>query len=217
MFRLYLVTDRTLVADLPRAIDRALSGVPRGGAAVQLREKDLGARALLDLARAVAAPCRRHGAPLIVNDRLDVAVAAGADGVHLAGGSVDVADARRLLPRGLVGASWHEGALRAGVDFAVFSPVFPSPGKGPAVGLDALARACTAGVPLLALGGVDTANASACAAAGAHGVAAIRAWLGADDPAEACAALHAAVLRGSAERFSQGGIEPPMTRPRSVC
>lgn len=215
-FRLYLITDRRLVADLPRAIDRALSGVPRGGAAVQLREKDLGARALLELAHRAAEVCERHGAPLLVNDRIDVAIASGADGVHLAGGSVGATDVRALMPGAIVGASCHteaDLAARAGADFALFSPVFPSPGKGPAVGLDALREAARAGVPVFALGGVDASNAAACAAAGAHGVAAIRSWLAADDPAAACEALYAEVLRG----FSQGSSTTAMTRPRTLC
>ena len=142
-FRLYLITDRRLVDDLPAAIDRALSGVPRGAAAVQLREKDLGGRALHELAIAVRAACRRHGAPLLVNDRIDVALAAGADGVHLGEASVEVEDARRL-GCALVGASCHDDASlarRGGADFLLFSPVFATPGKGAPRGLEALRAA----------------------------------------------------------------------------
>jgi len=194
-FRLYLITDRTLVADLPAAVDRALSGVPRGAAAVQLREKDLGARALLELAKAVGARCRRHGAPLLVNDRIDVVLAAGADGVHLAGSSVTVADARVLLGDRLVGASCHDRAeleRAAGADFATFGPIFPSRGKPNAIGLGALARHVGTS-PLFALGGIDRANAASAIGAGAHGVAAIRSWLE-GDPAEAVEALYDAVV-----------------------
>ncbi|HWV37934.1 MAG TPA: thiamine phosphate synthase [Vulgatibacter sp.] len=193
-FRLYLITDRTLVPDLPAAVDRALSGIPRGEAAVQLREKDLGGRALLDLAREVGAACRRRGAPLLVNDRVDVAIVAGADGVHLAGSSVPVGEARALLGSRLVGASCHDRAeldRAAGADFATFGPIFPSRGKPRGIGLEALG-AHRGGLPLFALGGIDAGNAAAAIGAGARGVAAIRAWLE-GDPAESAARLFDAV------------------------
>jgi len=198
-FRLYLITDRALVADLPAAVDRALSGIPRGAAAVQLREKDLGASDLLALAREVGAICRRRGAALLINDRIDVALAAGADGAHLAGASVSVADARSLLGDRLVGASCHDRAeldRAAGADFATFGPVFPSRGKPNAVGLDALG-AHAGGLPLFALGGIDRTNAAAAIAAGASGIAAIRSWLE-GDPAEATARLFDAISARSA-------------------
>lgn len=183
-FRLYLITDRKLVPDLPAALERALAGIPRGAAAVQLREKDLPARELVTLGREVQEVCRRNGAPLLINDRLDVACALGADGVHLGGGSVEVDDARRLLgPGKLVGASCHDDAellRRAGADFATFSPIFPSPGKGAPIGLGALRHAAAAPLPLFALGGVDEGNARGALEAGAHGVAAIRGWLEGD-------------------------------------
>lgn len=191
MFRLYLITDRRLVPDLPAAIDRALAALPRGAAAIQLREKDLSTRALFDLAIEVGAVCRRHGAPLLVNDRIDVALAAGADGVHLGERSVEVKDARSLGCR-LVGASCHDAASlerRSEADFVLMSPIFPTPGKGPAVGLEALRAASRAHPSVFALGGVDPGNAGACTAAGAQGVAAIRAWLATDDPGAACASL----------------------------
>jgi len=218
-FGLYLITDRRLVDDLPGAVDRALSALPRGAAAVQLREKDLGASALLELALRVGEVCRRRGAPLLINDRIDVALAARADGVHLAGGSVEVEEARSLGVD-LVGASCHDEAeldRRGDADFVVCSPIFPSPGKGPAVGIDALHAAAATGMRVFALGGVDRTNAAACTWAGAQGVAAIRAWLAAADPAEAVAALHDLVASGKAGRFSQGASPPRMTAPRALC
>lgn len=201
-FRLYLITDRSLVQDLPEAVARALSGVPRGGAAVQLREKDLPARQLLDLALRLLPICRAHGAPLLINDRADIALASSADGVHLAGGSLPVERVRALLgPGRLIGASCHDEAQlqeRAGADFATWSPIFATPGKGAAVGLPALARAAAAApsLPLFALGGVGPSEIPGCMANGASGVAAIRAWLAAGDPAEAAAALYEAADRG---------------------
>jgi thiamine-phosphate pyrophosphorylase len=85
---LLLVTDRGLTPSLPRAVEAALAALPPGAAWVQLREKGLPARALLELARALLPLCRARGAKLLINDRSDVALAAGADGVHLAEGSV---------------------------------------------------------------------------------------------------------------------------------
>ncbi|HLV61064.1 MAG TPA: thiamine phosphate synthase [Fredinandcohnia sp.] len=192
-FRLYLVTDRRLVDDLPRAVERALSALPRGAAAVQLREKDLSARALYELGLRLREVTARYGAPLLVNDRADVARAIGADGLHLPGSGFEVADARAVLGEGaLVGASGHgidELARRTGADFATFSPVFPSPGKGPAVGTGALSEAArAAGMPLFALGGVDAERVPEVLRAGAWGVAAIRAWLQ-GDPALSTARL----------------------------
>jgi thiamine-phosphate pyrophosphorylase len=198
-FRLYLITDRTLVPDLPAAVARALAGIPPGAAAVQLREKDLTTRALFELALALRPICRSRHAPLLVNDRLDVALAAGLDGVHLGGGSVEVADARRLLGDRLVGVSSHSEtqlSAWAGADFSTFGPAYFTPSKaryGAPVGLAALAAAARTGVPLFALGGVDAARAPEAIRAGARGVAAIRAWLAAPDPAEATAALYEAV------------------------
>jgi len=194
-FRLFLITDRRLAGDLPGAVAKALAVVPRGAAAVQLREKDLPTSKLLELARALVAVCRPRGAPLLINDRPDVALASAADGVHLTGGSVSVEEARSLLGQRLIGASCHTPAeleARAGADFATFSPIFPSPGKGDPLGLGALASAARSPVPLFALGGVDASNAGDVIEAGAQGVAAIRSWL-LPDPASATALLHARI------------------------
>jgi thiamine-phosphate pyrophosphorylase len=199
--RVYLVTARTAGQDLAALVRRAIGGLPRGSVAVQLREKDQGGRDLLALARALEAICGPADQPLVVNDRLDVAVAAGAAGAHLPSAGVPPADARRFLgPRALVGVSCHspEEVARAkagGADFATFGPVFETPSKrdyGPPVGLARLAEAARLGLPLYGLGGVDAANAGQVVAAGAHGVAAIRAWAAAPDPAAAVRALLAA-------------------------
>ena len=133
--------------------------------ALQLREKDLGGRDLYQLATALRSICTRHGAYLIVNDRIDVAFAAAADGVHLPADSIAIADARRLVgPSHLVGVSTHSpaeaaDAATAGADFAVFGPVWAplsKPGYGPARGAEFLGAACraAAGMPLYALGGI---------------------------------------------------------------
>ncbi|MFH2007821.1 MAG: thiamine phosphate synthase [bacterium] len=208
-FQLYVITDRRLApaGDLPGLLARALAELPAGLVGVQLREKDLGARDLCDLAREVLTVTRRAGAPLLINDRLDVALAVRADGVHLAGHSLPPREARELLgPERLLGASAHSlaearAAQEAGCDFATFGPVFATPSKaryGPPVGLEPLREACAelATFPLLALGGVELANASSCRAAGARGVAVIRAVLTAADPSRACRELITATHAG---------------------
>jgi thiamine-phosphate pyrophosphorylase len=187
----HLITDRRLTQDLAGRAADALVALPPGVVAVHLREKDLGGRALLALARSLLAVCRARGQLLIVNDRIDVAVAAGADGVHLPAAGVSVADARRLLgPAALVGVSCHGAedvarALAAGASYATFSPVYDTPSKrayGPPAGVDALRAAARLGLPLVALGGVTAARVPEVRAAGAVGVAAIRAWLVQDPP-----------------------------------
>jgi thiamine-phosphate pyrophosphorylase len=201
--RLYLITDRHATGGRPLVdvVRAALAGVPaalRGAVAVALREKDLEARALLALARELRALTRDSGAPFFVNDRVDVALAAQADGVHLSGRSLAPADVARLAPSLGVAVSTHsraevEAAARAraaGVDvrFAVFGPVWDTPSKrglGVPVGLEALRAATAAGIPVLALGGVTADRVADCRAAGAAGVACIRAICSAPDPAAA--------------------------------
>lgn len=195
---IHLISDRRLVASLPERAAAALHGLPPGVVAVHLREKDLGGRALLELARRLRAACAAAGQLLVVNDRLDVALAAGADGVHLPSAGVPIADARRLLgPGRLLGVSCHsradvERAAAGGADYATFSPIFDTPSKrayGAPLGLEALRGAAALGLPLVALGGIDASNAAAVRGVGAVGVAAIRAWLAGDDPAGAVRAL----------------------------
>ena len=207
-FRLYLITDRKLAlrhGGLPAAVAAALSGAAAepGAVAVQLREKDLGGRELHELARAVRERCARYGAPLIVNDRLDVALAVEADGVHLPGDSFAVGDARRLMGRSrLVGVSTHQpaevaAAARAGADFAVFGPVYAPLSKaaaGAERGAEGLGAALRAGggMPVYALGGITADRVRELAGAAAlgersrpGGVAVIGAVFGADDPGAA--------------------------------
>jgi thiamine-phosphate pyrophosphorylase len=198
VIRLYLVTDRRIVSDLVSAVRAALLGLPPGAAAVQLREKDLPAAHLLDLAARLLPICRAASAPLLINDRVDVARASGADGVHLPARGLPVAQARALLgPDRLVGASCHTAgevaaAHRDGADFALFGPVWDSPGKT-ARGVAALKEAVRASpIPVLAIGGVTAETARYAMEAGAAGVACIRSVLGAPDPGAAARDLYLA-------------------------
>jgi len=213
-FRLYLITDRRVVknGDLISACEAALTAAreaaPPGTVALQLREKDLPARALYELAIRLRAICARAGAPLIVNDRVDVAIAADADGVHLPFDSIGVSMARKLLgPDRLIGVSSHSpadvaGAAREGADFAVFGPVFDplsKPATGSAWGPGGLAAACGAGaIPVFALGGITPDRARELMAytgptARPAGVASIGAIFGADSPGAATAAMLSAL------------------------
>jgi len=201
-FRLYLVTDRTRTGGrpLPEVVEAAVRG---GVDAVQLREKDLPAGALFELARELRRRCTRHGVRLLINDRIDVALAVGADGVHLPVDSFAAGDARALVgPGRLIGVSTHsleqaQRASAAGADFVVFGPVFATPSKrpfGPPLGLEALAQAAGAvSVPVFAIGGVTVARADAVCRHGAHGIAAIAAVLEATDPTAAARALRRAL------------------------
>ncbi len=213
--RLMIVTDRLAAGsrgrDLRDAVARALAGVPPGGAVVQLREKDLPARALLQLARSLLEVVHERRCPLLVNDRIDVALAASADGVHLPEAGLPIAVARRLSHPGpfLIGMSVHSAdgagaAARDGADLVVCGPIWDTPSKRasglPPLGvaeLGAAARAMAAtGSParLYAIGGiVGPENAEAAARAGAHGVAAVRGLFDCEDPTAAAAALHGAV------------------------
>jgi thiamine-phosphate pyrophosphorylase len=197
-FRLYLVTERSAGGTVPLAtiVEQAIRG---GVDAVQLREKDLTGRALFELATEVLAVCRRHGVPLLVNDRIDLALALGADGVHLPADSFPIEAARRLLgPTKLVGVSTHGveevvAAHCAGADFAVFGPVFETPSKaryGAPLGIEALRAAVRSSpLPLFAIGGVTAARAPLIRACGAHGVAVIRAILAGTDAASSARAI----------------------------
>jgi thiamine-phosphate pyrophosphorylase len=153
------------------------------GTAIQLREKDLQRDELIRLGRILRSA---FDGALIVNGDLEVALACGADGVHLPSGAPWREVGPRILRRGLLlGVSTHspgelEAASEAGADYALFGPVFDSPEKrrfGPAQGLERLRRAVSVGPPVLAVGGIHAGNAAAVARAGAHGVAAIRAFI----------------------------------------
>lgn len=179
----YYITDRRAaggIEPLLRCIQAASADY------IQIREKDLSAKALLDLTRRAVAITK---IPILVNGRADIALAAGARGVHLPGGSIAPRELRRMTA-GLIAVSCHtldevRAAEAEGADFAVFGPIFATPGKGSPVGLDALARAAASvRIPVLALGGVTTANANLCVLSGAAGIAGIRLFQTTRDVAE---------------------------------
>lgn len=186
---LYYITDRhALLArtgeggppnDLLTVIEQAIAA---GVDLIQIRERELPTRPLLSLVE--AAVTRAHDTPsrILVNDRLDVALAAGAQGLHLPTHGFPVAEVRGRYPDLLLGASCHNleelrQAEQGGADFAVFGPVFETASKmayGPPLGLEKLAEAVQAvRIPVLALGGINLANAADCLRAGAAGLAAI--------------------------------------------
>ena len=194
--RLCLVTDRarTRGRDLVAVIGECLAA---GLSAVQVREKDLGAGELADLCRRLRGLTLDAEALLIVNDRVDVALAVGADAVQRTSTSLSVRDMIAVADKRLqIGASVHAlqeaiDAERQGADWVVFGPVYDTPSKrayGPAQGLarlEAVARAV--GVPVIAIGGITPDRVSEVRAAGAAGVAVISAILEADSPADATA------------------------------
>lgn len=197
-FRLYVVTDRQQTAGRP--LVEVITAAARGGlGAVQLREKDLSARELYDLGASLQAALTPFKVPLLVNDRIDVALALDAAGVHLAGHSLSPATARRLLgPDKLLGVSTHgldaaRQAAHDGADFVVFGPIFATPSKlayGPPQGLPRLAEVVReVRVPVIAIGGINPANLPQVMQAGAHGVAMIRAVLAASNPCAAAQEL----------------------------
>lgn len=197
-FDLYVITDRQQTKG--RSLREVVAAALRGGArAFQLREKDLGPRDLYPLALDLRALTRAYGARLLINDRIDVALAVEADGVHLTTASLPAAAARRLLgPDRLIGVSTHNlpearAAAQEGADFLVFGPVFFTPSKAPygaPVGLDLLQAVRTVvTLPILAIGGIKKANLDQVMEAGADGIAVISAVIAADDPTTASGEL----------------------------
>lgn len=196
---IYLITSGTTTPstapaaeDFQHVLRLVRSAVRAKVSLIQLREKNLPARALYELTARSAELTRDTETRLLVNDRADIARAAGADGVHLTTRSLEASIIRRTFgPEFLIGVSTHtlagaRAAREQGADFAVFGPVFDTVSKrayGPPVGLEVLREAARAvsPFPLIALGGITRDNASAALGAGASGVAAIRLF---DDPEE---------------------------------
>ena len=209
--RLHVLTDFHFQQRLSHA-ELAREAAAGGADAVQFRQKTGPARARLANLRPTVAVCRAAGAACLVDDHLDLALAAGADGVHLGALDLPVAEARALLDRlggGLVGATattaaGARAAEAAGADYVGFGPVFPTRSKAsPASvkGLAGLAAACAAvRAPVLAIAGVTPGRVGPCLEAGAWGVAVMTAVSTAPDPAAATAAFREALDRALAGR-----------------
>jgi thiamine-phosphate pyrophosphorylase len=196
--RLYLCTDaRRAHGDLAGFLDAVLDG---GVDIVQLREKGLEAGEELALLEVFAAACEKHGKLFAVNDRADVALAAGADVLHLGQDDLPVPVARRILGSELIiGRSSHDpaqssaAAVEDGVDYFCAGPVWPTPTKQgrPGTGLGLLSHVASLGVarPWFAIGGIGFAQLDDVLAAGARRVVVVRALTEADDPGAAAAAF----------------------------
>ncbi len=198
----YLVTDEASCAGRS-LIDVVMAAVQGGVTCVQLREKALSTRDFCAKAATLQTLLAPLGIPLVINDRVDVALACGAPGVHLGQSDMPVATARKLLPP-QVFLGWSVETLDhvaqasqpefAGVDYLGVSPVFATPTKTDTStpwGLQGLrqVRAAT-GLPLVAIGGIHAGNATDVLAAGADGLAVVSAICGAADPAQATRELH---------------------------
>jgi thiamine-phosphate pyrophosphorylase len=187
LIRCYITDRTTLPADtnvlqtIVRNLAADLNQV--GPDWIQIREKDLAARDLFELVRNAMALPNPRGVKILVNSRVDVAVSAGAAGVHLPAGSPAPGAWRSIVPQDfLIGVSCHSlaevrRAAEEGADYVLFGPVFQplsKPESLPPLGLEELARAAQAvEIPVLALGGITTENAKQCVAAGAGGVAGV--------------------------------------------
>lgn len=193
-FPLYLVTDRERTGGRP-LVPLLRTALNAGLRAIQLRERDLDARALVTVAEELSACVRDAGARLLINDRVDVALALQSDGIHLRSDSLPVAVTRRLVGEDrLIGVSTHhvEDVIRAegeGADFVVLGPVYDTPSKrgyGAPLGLGPLERAAArCRIPIFAIGGITTTRVREVRRAGAFGVAVVAAILEADDVAGA--------------------------------
>lgn len=192
-FNLYLISDRLNLPDGKDLLTQVESALKGGVRAVQLREKDLSFEELLPLAQQMRELTRTYDAKLLVNREIDIALAVGADGVHLGGDAVSLAEARKKLgPEPLIGVSTHtveevRQAQQDGADFVTFGPIYATPSKislGTPVGLDRLSEAVNQNeesLPVFALGGISAERIPELLAAGCRHVACIGAILFAGD------------------------------------
>jgi thiamine-phosphate pyrophosphorylase len=197
VLRLVAITDNVRDGQAG-LIARASAAVHGGATCVQLRLKDVAARDLVSIARELV---RAIGVPVLVNDRTDVAIAAGAAGVHLGVDDMPVSAARLIAPEGfIIGTSVgsdDDVPLSAGADYVGIGPVFATSSKhdaGTPIGLDEFTRLSVAtGIPAVAIGGITSANARSAIEAGAVGVAVISSVFGASDPLTAARELAFAI------------------------
>jgi thiamine-phosphate pyrophosphorylase len=214
-YSLYLVTDRSL--SLGRSSLEVIRAAVGGGVTVvQLREKDVTARVFYREGLEIREFLATCGIPLIINDRLDIALALDADGVHLGQDDIPVAAARRILGRGkIVGASVLTAAEARqaeadGADYLGLSPIFITPTKPELteqIGMNGISRIRAAvAIPLVGIGGLSEGNASEAIRSGLAGVAVVSAICSRQDPRAAAAAIKEEVLSG--RRVRDGGERP---------
>lgn len=212
--RLQVITDETVQARHSHAALAEMAA--RGGAdAVQFREKRAWTtRERVEVARACLAACRTHGSLLLIDDYADVALAVGADAIHLGRNDLDVATARRIVgPEVIIGGtanSYEEAAAvwTTGVDYIGVGPIYGTRSKAnpaPDMGLETLARICAdSPVPVVAIGSITAERIPEVIAAGAHGVAVLSAIVADDDPVAATARCRAALDAAIAARAERG-------------
>lgn len=208
-YDLYVITDEVLAGGLPHA-EIARRAVAGGADVIQLRDKALGCRELTRIGRDIIAVTRSAGSLFIVNDRLDVAISCGADGVHLGQGDIGPTVARQLAPPGFIigvsvgNAAEARQAEEEGADYVALSPTFSTGSKtdaGPGHGLLCLAEIRQAvSIPVIAIGGIGPGNAEEVIGAGADGVAVISAVVSAPDIAGAASHLRDLVVRAKREK-----------------
>ncbi len=205
---LYLVTDRDITGD--RSLVELVMEAVRGGVtAVQLREKRCSTREFVELARQLMPALNERNVPLIINDRVDVALAAGACGVHIGQSDMPYDDARRVLgPRAVIGLSVEtpeqaEEAERLDVDYLGVSPIFSTPTKTDTTsewGLEGLRQLRQRSRhKLVAIGGLNASNAAEVIRAGADGIALVSAISAAADPCAAAGGIRRAISSGRGE------------------
>jgi thiamine-phosphate pyrophosphorylase len=211
---LYLLCDDSIRPELPLG-EKAARLLAGGARVVQLRMKRTPPREALAVAREVVAGCRQAGAMCLVNDRVDLALLAGADGVHVGDEDLPPEAARELLGEGrLVGVTVRDlagarAAREAGADYVGLGPVFPTTTKqvpAPVLGLERFAAVVRESpLPVVGIGGVKWENLAALAATGAHGGAVVSEALLAEDIAEQVRRLRAAFDRGAQGASLPGG------------
>jgi thiamine-phosphate pyrophosphorylase len=210
---LYFVTDRGLCAEKPLA-EVVLQAIRGGASCVQLREKNVSTRFFVEEALRIKALMAPFHVPLIINDRLDVALAVGAEGVHVGQEDMPYETARRLMgPKAIIGLSvetWQdvERAESLDCDYLGVSPVFATPTKtdaGEPWGLDGLAKIrAFSRHPLVGIGGLHAGNAEAVVLAGADGVAVVSAICASPDPFQASRELDD-IIRTALEKRGKAG------------
>ena len=199
-FHLYVITNNTLesVSAVLSRLEQILEGAERGAVAVQIREKKRPDDHILQLADGLRMLTHKHGSPLFISDRLDIALLCGADGIHLGQNSIRPEAVRRAHPHLLIGVSCHgrrelQDAINSGADFITMSPIFDTMKGGSkisGIGTDFLKETVKASpVPIYALGGISLSTIGKLRGIGIKGVAVVSALMEVEDPREATRSL----------------------------